>query len=140
MQNAEIELDIDELDPDTLYKLYTYVNKHAENFPEGHQATYVPPPPPPQPEQLKKPKPTQPKPKKNKPMTAEEQEARIQQLQSQIHNFDNPAAFSMQSKLFGESFVVGRSNADVDVVAPSAPGEEESSDDDESSGSESEEE
>jgi len=114
---AEIELDIDELDPHTLHKLYKYVSKNAPELP----AKYVPPPPPPPPEytvQETKPKArVGPKGRKNKPMTASEQEAKIEALQSRIASFENPGAYT-----------------------PAAADESDSSDDDESSNSESEEE
>lgn len=83
----EIELDIDELDAQTLYKLYAYVSKHAPPL----ETKYVPPPPPPRPvaEPKAKTKTTS-KPKKNKPMSAVEQEAKIKDLQARLQNFDNP--------------------------------------------------
>lgn len=86
-QNDEIELDIDELDPQTLYKLYVYVSKYTPAL----EAKYVPPPPPPRPAQESKAKTKAPsKPRKNKPMSASEQEAKIKDLTARLHDFDNP--------------------------------------------------
>ncbi|KAI5852588.1 Bromodomain-containing protein [Morchella snyderi] len=118
-QNDEIELDIDELDPQTLYKLYAYVSKYTPAL----EAKYVPPPPPPRPAQESKAKTKAPsKPRKNKPMSASEQEAKIKDLTARLHDFDNPTPLPSSAQAAPE-------NADS-----------ESSDDDESSGSESEEE
>lgn len=89
---AEIELDIDELDPHTLFKLYKYVDKNAPELP----TKYVPPPPPPQDalhETKAKSKPG-PKGRKNKPMTAAEQEAKIKDIESRLHSFENPQAYT----------------------------------------------
>ncbi|KAF8539980.1 Bromodomain-containing protein [Trichophaea hybrida] len=117
---AEIELDIDELDPHTLFKLYKYVSKNAPELP----TKYIPPPPPP-PEVLQetksKPK-AGPKSRKNKPMSAAEQEAKIKDIESRLHSFENPNAYTPAAP------------------APPQNAEAESSGDDESSGSESEEE
>ncbi|KAG0130291.1 hypothetical protein HOY82DRAFT_486892 [Tuber indicum] len=114
----EIELDIDELDPQTLYKLHTYVTRHAEKKPSG----YVPPPPPPAPVTEPKSKSKSlPKSKKNKPMSAVEQEAKIKDLQAKLQNFDNPTPQPSNSAAHGDD-------------------SDSSDDDDESSGSESEEE
>lgn len=118
---AEIELDIDELDPHTLHKLYKYVSKNAPEIPK----TYVPPPAP-----TAMAEPYEPKPKakagskgrKNKPMSAAEQEAKIKDIESRLHSFDNPGSYTPAAPVGGN-----------DVQS-------DSSDDDESSGSESEEE
>jgi len=69
VQEDEIELDIDELSNDVLYKLLSFVRKHAPHAgdpaPEA-RASYVPP--------------AAARPKKNKPMGAREQESRIAEL------------------------------------------------------------
>lgn len=88
-ESGEIELDIDELDPHTLFKLYQYVSKHAPQV----EPAYRPPPPPPLPVNESKPrKASTAKPRKNKPMSATEQEEKIRLLQAQVHQFDNPGA------------------------------------------------
>ncbi|KAI5799988.1 Bromodomain-containing protein [Geopyxis carbonaria] len=91
-EDGEIELDIDELDPHTLYKLYNYVSKHAPEVPQS----YVPPPPPPPPTHQEPKTKTKagPKGRKNKPMSAAEQEQKIMDLQSRLQNFDNPGSFT----------------------------------------------
>lgn len=75
-------------------------------------------------------------------MSAEEQEARIKELESRLNNFDNPDAFVAQSKLSGISHCLAwLTNWACVFLAPIAGGDSDSSDDDdESSGSESEEE
>ncbi|KAI5791742.1 hypothetical protein DFH27DRAFT_592142 [Peziza echinospora] len=114
----EIELDIDELSPEILYKLHQYVSKHAPPVPVNVDYGYVPPPPPPPPSAPKAK--AAPRPKKNKPMSATEQEAKIKDLNAKLAAFENPGLARQMS---------GGSEEESD-----------SSDDDESSGSESEEE
>lgn len=118
---AEIELDIDELDPHTLHKLYKYVSKNAPEIAKP----YVPPPPPP-PVQTYEPMPKA-KPgvkgRKNKPMSAAEQEAKIKDIESRLHSFEKPAAAFTPA-----------------APAPANNDDSDSSGDDESSASESEEE
>ncbi|KAL7267269.1 transcription initiation at TATA-containing promoter protein [Rhizina undulata] len=115
----EIELDIDELDPNTLYKLHAYVSKHTT----APKKVYQPPPPPasPPPVETKPKTKNVSKAKKNKPMTASEQEAKIKDLQARLQNFDNPTPQP-----------VAATTANHD--------DSDSSDDDDSSASESEEE
>ncbi|EWC47663.1 hypothetical protein DRE_03283 [Drechslerella stenobrocha 248] len=115
----EIELDIDELAPTTLHKLYKFVSEN----------TLAPDPPTQAPAQTakgSKAAPSKPR-KKNKPMSATEQERKIRELQSQIEGFEG-----------GSPTEDGpRSLASMGPVKQNA---DSSSDDDSSSGSESEEE
>jgi len=135
---AEIELDIDELDPHTLHKLYKYVSKNAPEIAK----TYVPPPPPP--EQTYDPK-AKSKPgakgRKNKPMSAAEQEAKIKDIESRLHSFENPGATFTPAApgMFSNSSLPANGASNV-VPAAANNADSDSSDDDESSGSESEEE
>lgn len=81
VQEDEIELDIDELSNEVLFKLLGFVRKYAPR-PEDS-------PPPRQP-------PTAPstaapsRPKKNKPMSKTEQEARISEINGRLAQFQNP--------------------------------------------------
>ncbi|KAI2730736.1 hypothetical protein CBS147332_2588 [Penicillium roqueforti] len=77
---AEIELDIDELPNDVLLKLLNFVKKHVPNLMDDEDeddlpASSVAPP----------------KPKKNKPMSKFEQEAQINMLQSNLSRFQGGA-------------------------------------------------
>ncbi|KAJ5138780.1 Bromodomain [Penicillium bovifimosum] len=77
---AEIELDIDELPNDVLHKLLNFVKKHVPNMMDDDDdddipASSVAPP----------------KPKKNKPMSKFEQEAQINMLQSNLSRFQGGA-------------------------------------------------
>ncbi|CAG7945832.1 unnamed protein product [Penicillium nalgiovense] len=77
---AEIELDIDELPNDVLLKLLNFVKKHVPNLMDDEDEDDVPastvaPP----------------KPKKNKPMSKFEQEAQINMLQSNLSRFQGGA-------------------------------------------------
>jgi bromodomain-containing factor 1 len=86
-------LDIDELDPHTLHKLYKYVDKNAPEIPK----TYVPPPAPTAAADSYEPKPKAKagsKGRKNKPMSAAEQEAKIKDIESRLYSFDNPGSYT----------------------------------------------
>ncbi|KAJ5567284.1 hypothetical protein N7535_006590 [Penicillium sp. DV-2018c] len=77
---AEIELDIDELPNEVLHKLLNFVKKHVPNLMDDDDdddlpASSVAPP----------------KPKKNKPMSKFEQEAQINMLQSNLSRFQGGA-------------------------------------------------
>ncbi|KAJ5521841.1 hypothetical protein N7527_005956 [Penicillium freii] len=77
---AEIELDIDELPNDVLLKLLNFVKKHVPNLMDDEEeedvtASNVAPP----------------KPKKNKPMSKFEQEAQINMLQNNLSRFQGGA-------------------------------------------------
>ncbi|KGO52553.1 Bromodomain [Penicillium expansum] len=77
---AEIELDIDELPNDVLLKLLNFVKKHVPNLMDDDDEDDVPtgnvaPP----------------KPKKNKPMSKFEQEAQINMLQNNLSRFQGGA-------------------------------------------------
>ncbi|KAF3922202.1 hypothetical protein ABW21_db0208041 [Orbilia brochopaga] len=115
----EIELDIDELAPKTLHKLYKFV---AENT-----AALSPPTPSTAPaaKNSKAVAPSKPR-KKNKPMSATEQERKIAELKSQISGFEGASPTDDGP----------RSLASMGPVKQA----ESSSEDDPSSGSESEEE
>ena len=91
VEQDEIELDIDELNNDVLYKLLQFVRKNAP------RADDSPAPP--------KPKATSssaaPARKKNKPMSKHEQEARIAQVQSSLSAYQqgNPASCKLTSPI-----------------------------------------
>ena len=81
MQEDEIELDIDELSNDVLYKLLGFVRKYAprpEDSPPRHVA----------PSTLAAPS----RPKKNKPMSKTEQEAKIEEIRGKLSGFQNPGS------------------------------------------------
>ena len=77
MQEDEIELDIDELSNDVLHQLYKFVKKYAPRATDS-------PEPRPVPVQTAA-APT--RPKKNKPMSKNEQEAKIQEIQGKLSRF-----------------------------------------------------
>ncbi|KAJ5720771.1 uncharacterized protein N7483_008705 [Penicillium malachiteum] len=78
-QEAEIELDIDELPNDVLVLLLNFVRKNTNQYAEDEETspanTYAAP-----------------KPKKNKPMSSAEQEAQINTLQSNLSRFESGGA------------------------------------------------
>ena len=79
VQEDEIELDIDELSNEVLYKLLGFVRKYAprpNDLPPARQA------PAPAPVQASHPK-------KNKPMSKNEQEAKIREIRSRLSGFQN---------------------------------------------------
>ncbi|KAK6528234.1 hypothetical protein TWF281_009481 [Arthrobotrys megalospora] len=78
-EGDEIELDIDELAPATVHKLYIFV---TENTMPTESAAPVAPAP-----KMPKAVPTKQR-KKNKPMSATEQERKIREIQSQIEGFE----------------------------------------------------
>ncbi|KAF8420027.1 Bromodomain-containing protein [Tirmania nivea] len=121
----EIELDIDDLPPEILYKLHQYVTKHAPLAPQNTEYGYSAPPAP---AATPKPK-AAPRPKKNKPMSATEQEAKIKDLNAKLAVFENPSPLVRQN-----------TNQSTSEAVEAQEEEESSSDDDESSNSESEEE
>lgn len=77
-QEAEIELDIDELPNDVLLMLLKFVKKNAPQVMEGEES------PPPS-------NVAAPKPKKNKPMSKYEQEAQINMLKNNLSRFESGA-------------------------------------------------
>ncbi|CAI7631665.1 unnamed protein product [Penicillium glandicola] len=77
---AEIELDIDELPNDVLLKLLNFVKKHVPNLMDDEDEDDVPAS-----------NVAPPKPKKNKPMSKFEQEAQINMLQSNLSRFQGGA-------------------------------------------------
>lgn len=80
LDGSEIELDIDVLTQPTLSMLYDLVMKYNPDIPE----------PMPEP-QLPKSRPAAPKKTKNKPMSKQEQEAKIQLLKQQVAGFQGDA-------------------------------------------------
>ncbi|KAJ5476268.1 Bromodomain [Penicillium sp. IBT 31633x] len=80
VDEAEIELDIDELPNEVLLKLLNFVKKHAPNYMEDEDDDDVPTS-----------SVAPPKPKKNKPMSKFEQEAQINMLQSNLSRFQGGA-------------------------------------------------
>ena len=78
VEDDELELDIDELGNDVLYKLLLFVRKHA---PKSEDTVRSAPAPAPAPASSRK---------KNKPMSKVEQESRIQQVRGSLSAFDNP--------------------------------------------------
>ena len=82
VQEDEIELDIDELSNEVLFKLLGFVRKYAPR-PEDS------PPPRQQPTAPSTAAPS--RPKKNKPMSKTEQEARISEINGRLAQFQNPA-------------------------------------------------
>ncbi|KAK4690733.1 bromodomain-containing factor 1, partial [Lecanoromycetidae sp. Uapishka_2] len=80
IQDDELELDIDELSDDVLFKLYTYVKKSAP-LPDDDPVRPAP--------ATSSAAPTR---KKNKPMSKHEQEARIAQVQNGLSAFQNPGS------------------------------------------------
>ncbi|KGO78466.1 Bromodomain [Penicillium italicum] len=77
---AEIELDIDELPNDVLLKLLNFVKKHVPNLMDDEDEDDVPTS-----------NVAPPKPKKNKPMSKFEQEAQINMLQNNLSRFQGGA-------------------------------------------------
>ncbi|KAJ5779294.1 Bromodomain [Penicillium paradoxum] len=80
VDEAEIELDIDELPNEVLLKLLNFVKKHAPNYMEDDDDDDIPTS-----------SVAPPKPKKNKPMSKFEQEAQINMLQSNLSRFQGGA-------------------------------------------------
>ncbi|KAK6535281.1 hypothetical protein TWF694_001749 [Orbilia ellipsospora] len=115
----EIELDIDELAPATLHKLYKFVSENT--FAPEPAASAAPAAPAPK---GSKNAPSKPR-KKNKPMSATEQERKIRELKSQIEGFEGGSPTDEGPR---------------SLASMGAKHAESSSDDDSSSGSESEEE
>ena len=90
VQEDEIELDIDELSNDVLFKLLGFVRKYAPRPDDSPPARQPPAPAPVQASH----------PKKNKPMSKNEQESRIREIQSKLSKFES--AGSDQSPEPGE--------------------------------------
>jgi len=118
----EIELDIDDLPPEILFKLHQYVTRHAPPAPQNADFVYSPPPVSAAAPKSK----AAPRPKKNKPMSATEQDAKIKDLNAKLAAFENPSTV--------------KNITSTSEVLETHEEEESSSDDDESSGSSSEEE
>lgn len=90
VQEDEIELDIDELSNDVLFKLLNFVRKYAPlptDSPESRQS-------------LAPASATVPRPKKNKPMSKVEQEAKIQEIRGKLSGFENPGSSPEPSKQY----------------------------------------
>ena len=85
LQQEEIELDIDELSNDVLYRLYKYVSKHTGS---GGKPLTIQPPAPSSSKSKPSSAPTSSKPKKNKPMSAVEQEKKIKELQDRLEGYE----------------------------------------------------
>ncbi|KAI9839566.1 MAG: hypothetical protein M1819_002192 [Sarea resinae] len=115
VDDEELELDIDELSNEVLYKLLGFVRRYAPGGPDDDQSGSV------RPTIESVPKGNSSKPKKNKPMSKYEQEARISELQGRLKGFQN-------------------AGSDESPEPTGHGGGEESSEDDSDSGSESEEE
>jgi len=81
VQDNELELDIDELSDEVLWKLLQFVRKHV---PRAEDSSPARPPP-----AASSAAPTR---KKNKPMSKHEQEARIAQVQNGLYAFQNPGS------------------------------------------------
>ncbi|KAI9873374.1 MAG: hypothetical protein M1830_000480 [Pleopsidium flavum] len=79
VQEDEIELDIDELSNDVLYKLLGFVRKYAPRADDS----------PPRPIASSAPSSGPNRPKKNKPMSKHEQEARISEIRGRLSGFQN---------------------------------------------------
>lgn len=135
--DEEIELDIDELPPDILYKLHTYVSKHAP--PLSSENAYVEPTPalvspPPAPAKAIS------KPKKNKPMSAQEQDAKINALSNKIANFANSGATAQKTPVGASAMSPVGNNNNYNNNHHNDGNDSSSDDDDDLSNSESEEE
>jgi bromodomain-containing factor 1 len=93
-----------------LHKLYKYVDKNAPEMPKA----YVPPPAPAamlESYESKSKAKAGSKGRKNKPMSAAEQEAKIQDIQARLHSFENPGSYTPAAPGM-YPFVVGSSLAD----------------------------
>lgn len=82
VQEDEIELDIDELSNDVLYKLLGFVRKYAPRADDSPPRQTAPAAPSSGPN----------RPKKNKPMSKHEQEARISEIRGRLSGFQNPGS------------------------------------------------
>ena len=96
VQEDEIELDIDELSNEVLFKLLGFVRKYAPRPDDSPPARQPPAPAPVQASH----------PKKNKPMSKNEQESRIREIQSKLSKFES--AGSDQSPEPGECSELSR--------------------------------
>ena len=129
VQEDEIELDIDELSNDVLHQLYKFVKKYAPRATDS-------PEPRPVPVQTAA-APT--RPKKNKPMSKNEQEAKIQEIQGKLSRFQKGVEETEQetcrllSSLLGSS---GSLRGGTDGQAQVQTAEETSGDEDDSEESE----
>jgi len=145
----EIELDIDELSPEVLHKLYKFVSKNTSTPSRPQPPIQAPAPA----NASSKSSRAVNKPKKNKPMSATEQERKIKELENRLGGFDNEQAASpttvprslgttgQSGRKFPSWFSFSSPSAQIADKNPLyADAEESSSDDDSSSGSESEEE
>jgi bromodomain-containing factor 1 len=128
-EDEDMELDIDELSQQTLWKLLTYVRKHAPSedptpsFAPSSKAHHT------HKDNAHVPRPK----KKNKPMSKTEQEARIREMKSKLAKFESgsmsPAGRYHRGWLLSFSDIATEDDDD-----------DSSGDDDDASGSESEEE
>ncbi|MCJ1356754.1 MAG: hypothetical protein MMC33_006750 [Icmadophila ericetorum] len=86
VQEDEIELDIDELSNEVLYKLLGFVRKYAprpnDSPPPARAAPSAPA--------------ANSRPKKSKPMSKNEQEAKIQEIKGKLSGFQNPGSESSE--------------------------------------------
>jgi bromodomain-containing factor 1 len=127
VHDDEMELDMDEINDDTLRELFKFIK--SIRGPKGGVVAdddFEPP------RQLSKQ--TTSRPKKNKPMGKTEQEDNMRKIQEKLQSFQGGASGSSQSPP-GESIAQRSVDSRLTDAAHDA-----SSDDDESSGSESEEE
>lgn len=125
VQEDEIELDIDELSNEVLFKLLGFVRKYAPR-PEDS------PPPRQQPTAPSTAAPS--RPKKNKPMSKTEQEARISEINGRLAQFQNPAPGISPSFLLA----CGRQCTYLTTVKHENSADESSGDEDDSDESEEE--
>lgn len=124
VEDDELELDIDELDNEVLYKLLLFVRKHA---PKSEDPVRSAPAPAPVATSSRK---------KNKPMSKVEQENRIQQVRGSLSAFDNPgpAAYATRAGMFSVSPQVAfptHSPLDSNAVQDDSSGDEEDSEESE---------
>lgn len=92
VQDDELELDIDELSQETLFQLYKFVQK---NTPGGGSISVSARPKASHRESQQLTKPN----KKNKPMSKNEQDARISELQGKLTNFHHSGSQSPELSL-----------------------------------------
>ena len=126
VQEDELELDIDELSNDVLYKLLVFVRKHA---PRADDSPVRP---------VASSSSAAPARKKNKPMSKHEQEARIAQVQSGLSAFQKGASSGACKSMALPRKRISDSFADLDVQASIEQQESDEDEDDEDSESEEE--
>ena len=126
VQEDEIELDIDELSNDVLYKLLGFVRKYAPRPDDS---------PPRQTAASSSAAPA--RPKKNKPMSKHEQEANIELFRGKLSAFQNPGSDeSPEPCKCDKQWIVRHSIANQDTDPKEQPADETSGDEDDSEESE----